>query len=272
MKNLLWCLVYTITRLPSASALFLVMLVVWPALCQAGQWRVHFVDVGYGDAIILESPDQEVTLIDAGGREGGAKLKTYLSHNAITTIHRALLTHPHDNHCLGFEQIAPLIVSKELLTNGDANGDDACRQLTGRLGAQGFTMRIVKSGDRLIDSPSGSLHVLHPQALEGGLNENSLVLWLNTGGLDFLFTADIGPTQQQDLMRRHPALANARVVQLPHHGGDLAAGWMEFFSKAHFVASTGPNPYGLPLTSTMNAAGRRISRTDIDGTKVFYDP
>ena len=67
-------------------------------------WAVHFLDVGYGDAVVLQRPDGQTTLIDAGPAESAHRVKAFLKARGIEGIHTVILTHPHDNHCGGLQE------------------------------------------------------------------------------------------------------------------------------------------------------------------------
>lgn len=67
-----------------------------------GTLRVHFIMVGYGDAILIELPGKKNVLIDAGTQKYAPALLDYLRSRNIFEIDTAILTHPHDNHFGGF--------------------------------------------------------------------------------------------------------------------------------------------------------------------------
>ena len=77
--------------------------------------RVHFIDVGYADAILLEfSPpagrglpaDTTTMLVDAGDAKHSSRLISYLKSHQIKKIDTVVITHPHQNHFGGLRKIA----------------------------------------------------------------------------------------------------------------------------------------------------------------------
>ncbi|MEZ4367603.1 MAG: ComEC/Rec2 family competence protein [Kofleriaceae bacterium] len=78
--------------------------------------RLTFVDVGQGDAAIVEVPGGEVWLVDAGGNPGAptpaagraprvavARVLRWLGHQRVDL---AIVTHPHPDHYLGLGAVA----------------------------------------------------------------------------------------------------------------------------------------------------------------------
>lgn len=238
---------------------FLFILAFFSAPALAGDWNIHFLDVGYGDAIIIKRPDGHATLIDAGSKAAAVNIKEFLGEKGIFAVNTVVLTHPHENHCGGLEGLAPIIKANELFFNGDTGGDEACG---GILEAVGMAIKTVRAGDVIYEGRDYLLKVLHPSVLGPGTNDNSLVLWLKAEGKGFLFTADIGTVQQAALVREFPFISQAHAVQVPHHGDAVIPSWKANFPRAVFIMSTGKNPYGLPSKETLNALAGKLYRTD----------
>lgn len=79
-----------------------------------GDLNVHFVDVGQGDACIIEFPDDKKMLIDAGDthKTNKDKLLKYIDENikdaegnTIEYFDYAVLTHPDSDHCGGMADV-----------------------------------------------------------------------------------------------------------------------------------------------------------------------
>jgi len=67
-----------------------------------GKLRIHFIDVGYGDAFFVEFPGGENLLIDGGDRKAAGHLLDYLKSLAVSKIDTLVITHPHANHYFNF--------------------------------------------------------------------------------------------------------------------------------------------------------------------------
>ena len=99
--------------------------------------RVHFVDVGQGDAILLELPCG-VVLVDTGGegsrdKDGARDLSIYLdaffaARPALErTIDLLVLTHPHIDHVRGAPEVLEKFRVLRIVDNGQDGGEPADR-------------------------------------------------------------------------------------------------------------------------------------------------
>ena len=232
--------------------------------------RVHFLNVGYGDAVLIELPDASTILIDAGGEQTARAVLQYLAEHDISTVETAVITHPHENHFGGFFRIVPRIPVGQLWTNGHTEGDAGFRDLLDHFETHKVPVRVVREGFTAnFSQETATVSVLHPRSLDGSANANSLVVHLRYGATAFLFTADIGPAQQRRLIEDYPDLKNADCVQIPHHGDEMDPAFREAFPQAVFVASTGPNRWGLPRESQWDRLEGPVYRTDRNGTVVL---
>ena len=74
--------------------------------------NVHFVDVGQGDACIVEFPDDRKMIIDGGDKDAKDALLTYIDENIrdkdgnkITYFDYAILTHTDSDHCGSLDDV-----------------------------------------------------------------------------------------------------------------------------------------------------------------------
>jgi len=63
--------------------------------------KIHFIDAGAGDCILIESPDNKVMMIDTGVAEVSDKVENYLRNNNIQEINILLGTHRNNDHIGG---------------------------------------------------------------------------------------------------------------------------------------------------------------------------
>jgi competence protein ComEC len=135
------CLVWTLGRTPPPD----------------GALRVTFLDIGQGDAALIELPDGAVWLIDAGGHPGardlaraaapGRVIDRVLAAYGHRRIDLAILSHPHPDHYLGLAGIAaPIGELWSAAPAGDAQPD---RQIDKQ-----FDKQIDKQIDKQSDTPS----------------------------------------------------------------------------------------------------------------------
>jgi competence protein ComEC len=234
--------------------------------------RVHFLDVGYADAIFVEFPDQTNMIIDAGGESSGDKVTAYLKKRNIARIDTVLITHPHQNHFGGLGAVMREIPIGRFFHNGDRHGEEGYPELLEELNRRRIPIGILRRGREIDSLPDTvTMEVLRPVDVEddSNPNANSVVTYLRYGETSILLTADIEEDQQAQLMRVYGAtLKDVDCVKVPHHGGPLSDSFIYGFSDAAFIISTGSNAWGLPREEDLRRLQGKIYRTDQDGTIV----
>ncbi len=249
--------------------------------------RVTFLDVGQGDAAVVELPEGRTVLIDGGGTSerfdmGRNVVGPFLWNRGVRTIDRVIGTHPQVDHVGGLAWILRHFPVSQYWGNGVARSEAFYRRLEGALAARGLAERVAQEGDTVIDSESCRLFVLNPPAGAASiassaarssgtaLNNRSVVTRLECGSLSFLFAADL---EAQGLLRlvETGGARQTTILKVPHHGAksSLSLLWLEHVRPDTAVISVGRhNPYGHPAASVLEAlaaVGSRTFRTDVDG-------
>lgn len=232
--------------------------------------RIHFIDVGYGDAILIQCPDQTTVLVDAGEEPGNAGLADYLKSRQIDRIDTAVITHPHTNHFQGFFDVVEHLSVGRLMINGDPNSEPGYEELLEKFRGKNIPIEVVRRGEILSGlAPAVRVSVLHPAELRGNPNANSIVLRLLYGKTEVLLMGDIEPVQQDELMTVFPDIRDIDAVKVPHHGGPLSEQFCEIFKDKIFVISTGENPWGIPGEEDLRKLKGAAYRTDHSGTIIL---
>jgi len=257
-------------RLTGASALALAAVAVtvaaWPLLRPPdGRLQLTVLDVGQGDAIVLETPDGRALLIDAGPG-GPMRLDT------------------------GERVIAPYLWNRGHLRLATAIVTDADADHAGGLGAirRRFTIAETWDAETSPREPRGiggaMLSVLWPRqdrepgwgapGPARGRNNETLVLRIDYGLASFLLASDIEAPAEQALVASRAPL-RATVLKVAHHGAGTSstAGFLRAVAPTAAVISVGTrNPYGHPdagVLERLAATGARVYRTDRDGAVIF---
>ncbi len=266
---------------------------IWGAVVQGGgELRVHVLDVGQGDSILIRFPNGKNMLVDAGGwkeefREGrgaGEVVASYLRRLGIKELDALVLTHPHEDHAAGagylmgrFKIGAVLISPAGLGEDSLEPLDPAYRRILGRFKEMKVPVREVYSGEMIALDQRVQVEVLGPgpDILIGtgsDLNNNSVVLSVRYGEKSFLLTGDIEIEGQARLLERGAGLRHS-VLKAPHHGSRYLL--PEFVGRVQpevSVVSVGRNSFGQPdptALSLLSAGGRPVYRTDRDGLVMF---
>lgn len=231
--------------------------------------KVHIIDVGQGDATLLQVYDQTI-LLDTGPEPAGPVLVDYLRDLGVRRLDLVILTHPHDDHVGGAKAVLEAMPVSSVLTAHDHGGSQLQQAFIARARELGIPCSSPYAGTQLTLGDV-TLTCLHPRpAVYANLNNYSSVWRLDQGAMTWLFLADLEKDE-------FTCLANARPVFLRagHHGSDTSFDETAFSRLSpDFVAiSCGlNNSFGHPsaeLITWLREARVPWVRTDHQGTRVF---
>ncbi len=287
---LVWSLtVGTTRRLRFVSLCCLSLIIaywVWPSrdMPDATTVRVSVLDVGQGDAILLELPDGQTVLIDGGASYDGldigrAVVAPFLWHRGITRLDHVIGTHPQLDHVGGLAWLVQHVDIGRYWSNGIVRDEPFYHNLRSALETRAIPETHASAGTVIVSSGDCALRVLHPAqsdvspgAGDNGatLNNRSIVTHFSCPALSLLFAADVEAAALESLRTRYPGLT-ADLVKVPHHGArsSLDTSWIEQTKPRYAVISVGRrNSYRHPASDVLRAytdAGSRILRTDRQG-------
>ncbi len=240
--------------------------------------RVTFLDVGQGEAILVEFPGRKKMLVDGGGLPGGdfdvgeSVVSPCLWRAGMKGVDILVSTHAHSDHIGGLCAVARNFRVGEAWETA-APVDDAWQRRFRRSLRLSVPVRRPGGGDAFFIS-GVLVEVLHPPASDAAPrdvdNESSLVLRLTYGRVSMLLTSDIGRDSEGWLIRRNSFLESV-VLKAAHHGSDTSttAEFLEQVRPRMAVISSGEgNAFGLPgraVLERLRRAGVRVFRTDLDG-------
>jgi competence protein ComEC len=237
----------------------------------AGLLRVHFIDVGQGDAELIVSPEGKLALIDGG--EAGSGVLPYLRSLGVSKLDLVVATHPHADHIGGLVQVLKAFPVTEVVTNGQPTTTLTYEHFLDAIAGAKAEYVEVRRGDTI---PFGGLtfQVLSPQSVTGpDLNNNSIVLRLVYGASSFLFTGDADQAAEASILSMGLPV-QADILKVGHHGSRTASSpiFLRAVKPEIAVYSAGiGNTYGHPHPETLAAlvaAGAQVYGTDVNGTVV----
>lgn len=235
-----------------------------------GELIVHFIDVGQGDSILLESNDSFV-LIDAGEVEYGEVVCKYLKSCGVDTLDYIIATHPHSDHCGGLTEVINTFSCKNFIT---CETDQQTKTWLNVLYA------VKDSSANYIDAEVSSTYSFGEASFEilgpygksyNDYNDYSVVVKAVCGNTSFLFTGDAESGVEREMISNGADLT-ADVLKVGHHGS-YTSSCTEFLSEVdptYAVISCGKNnEYGHPHKETMDSLSERnviTYRTDEFGS------
>lgn len=229
-------------------------------------FTVTMVDVGQGDAFVIEDHrNRSVLLIDTGGRyyyrDTGQKLSDqtvlpYLKEAGIDRIDMMALSHFDLDHMGEAHHIIRRMAVDHIYVNPNDPGfqkwhEDMPNDFRGTV-VDALQTRELQVGDiairRLFPGPAHS---------DDDPNRNSLVLEVDTGYFNFLFTGDTDEEMEQ-LWVGEAGRIEADVLKLAHHGSDTSTGEY-FIANSDFtyglISAGAGNRYGHPHREVLERAG-----------------
>lgn len=252
---------------------------------------ITFVDVGQGDAILLQLDDVDL-LVDAGTAAAwDPHLKARLA-SVRGPLEGLFLTHPHDDHYGAAADVLGAFEVQAVTTNGERRGaprdekkSPTWEAFEAAVAAEGLSFATLTTGQTLTPATGLVIRVLaaggqFPDTATGAdINNDSLVLLVEYGGRRILLTGDIEPAAGQQLVAdlctdgaaaTCPAL-RADVLKLPHHGSAkfdpafftaVAPAWAvlsaDYQNKKHCLPRRDP-------IDALAALGAKIVSTSADG-------
>lgn len=267
------------------SALALVLSLSWRQIFPPSHdrlLRVTFLDVGPGEASLLQLPDGQTLLFLGGGlRPWGfdvaeGVIVPFLRWEGIDRIDWLVAGRLTWTHLRMLESLLERFEVKQVCHREREHPPPWIEDLALR---KGTTLKAVRHGFRLEGREGWELSLFDPQgppwydeekgrsSVHGG--SRSLVLQVGYGKRGLLLAGDLDRRGQGSLLDQGKAL-KSDVLKVPGHGGPSCR--LELLERVRpqvAVLSVGsPNRFGHPLpqvVQTLEALGAKIYRTDRDG-------
>jgi competence protein ComEC len=260
------------------AAMLVVATFVWSGAVSSGApggLVVRFFAVGQGDAALVSSPVGANVLIDGG--PDPTLVATKLASLGVKRLDLLVATHPHEDHYVGVPEVLARVPVGLVLTSGCSTPESESapyRSFLRAVRVAGVPDEHPIKGDVFV---VGDLRfdVVSPDRCWSGsnsdANNDSLVLRLTWAGVTVLFANEPEAEAQQAMLDNEAWIASD-VLNVPHHGAATSIdSFFEAVDERVAVVSVGPNGYGHPVPSTLEAlraTGARVFRTDRSGDVV----
>jgi competence protein ComEC len=206
---------------------------------------VTVLDVGQGDAILLQDPDGWTMLVD-GGRDPQV-LHRALRDRGVRRIHVLVATHGDFDHVGGFVGLFDRLEVGELWVPDQADLGDVVPELVVDAAEHAVPVMRRRAGS-LRQLGAYEIATIGPRRRYAESNNGSIVLWIAVAGSTVLLPGDIGAAAQAELEPVRPD-----VMLVPHHGSSTTdLDWLAATAPSLAVVSVGrDNNYGHPAPEVM---------------------
>ena len=231
--------------------------------------KVHYLDVGQGDSIFIELPNNETMLIDAAESYQSENIINYLKYLNYQKIDYVIGTHPHTDHIGGLKDIINTFEIGKIYMPKVVSTTKTYESLLMAIKDKNLKINTAKAGTSIIDTDALKINILAPNnSTYTELNNYSAVTKITYGTTKFLFMGDAEKLSENEIKED----VTADVIKIGHHGSNTSSS-IDFIKKVNAkygIISVGlNNKYNLPKEETITNwenSGTKIYLTSTNGT------
>ena len=239
---------------------------------EAGEMKVHFLDVGQGLSILVQS-DGQTMIYDGGDKSTSSFVVSYLQKQNVTTIDYLISSHYDSDHMAGLIGCLNAFDVKNVISSDYEHDSKLYQSFIQTVADKGLPMQHPAVGTEF-SFGSGSFQILAPATIDpNDSNTNSVAIKLTNGDNSFIFTGDAENTSEKAMCESGIDLS-CDVLVPGHHGSATATSWdfLQATVPEYAVISCGKdNQYGHPDKDVMDkleSMDIQVYRTDKQGTIV----
>jgi|SRR5690625_13597 len=210
--------------------------------------HVHFIDVGQGDSILIQTPAKKTVLIDGGPPKAGQKIIDYLANLNINELDLIIATHPDIDHIGGLPDIMKSIKVNQIIDSGKFYTTKTYFKYINQIKQNKIPIETATKGEHIHIDPSLQIKVLNTYEHRKNNNQSSIVLKITYDEIDLLLMADVEKEQEEDLKKEYNLQAD--IVKIAHHGSRTSSS-LEFLQevdpKIALITYSKKNKYGHPV-------------------------
>lgn len=231
--------------------------------------KVHYLDVGQGDSIFIELPNNETMLIDAAESYQSENIINYLKNLNYKKIDYVIGTHPHTDHIGGLKDIINTFEIGKIYMPKVVSTTKTYESLLMAIKDKNLKINTAKAETTIIDTDTLKVNILAPNSeTYTELNNYSAVTKITYGTTKFLFMGDAEKLSENEIKEN----ITADVIKIGHHGSNTSSS-IDFIKKVNAkygIISVGlKNKYNLPKEETITNwenSGTKIYLTSTNGT------
>ncbi|TFJ91235.1 ComEC/Rec2 family competence protein [Lentibacillus salicampi] len=252
---------------------------------QHPEMDVHFIDVGQGDSILVQTPSGKNILIDGGPPDAGKQVVAFLKEQDVKKLDLMIATHPDIDHIGGLPDVMKSVEVDRIVDTGKIHSTRTYARYISQVLKRQIPIEIAERNDLLKIDPRLKIRILNTHNGSQTNNESSIVLKITFKNMDFLLMSDVEKEQEKRLMKQHDL--DAEILKVAHHGSHTSTS-LEFLREvspnAAVLTYGKDNDFGHPVKRVMGnlqevgtavyptaAFGDITIRTDGQGFIIFHE-
>ncbi|KMY55578.1 hypothetical protein AC623_17895 [Bacillus sp. FJAT-27231] len=189
-------------------------------------FSVSFLNVGQGDATLIQFPNKKTMLIDAGASESAIKRELAALH--IDQINIFVATHPGVDHIGGADYVINNMKVEKILDSGLPGTDAEYKQYIKSAETKKIIRETMKTGQHLSPDKRADVAVLHADSHAKNADDGSALIRIAYGDTSYLLASEAGTSVEKQLLS-NPSL-QADILKTAKNGTKEATS--EAFIKA----------------------------------------
>ncbi|WP_010529675.1 ComEC/Rec2 family competence protein [Lentibacillus jeotgali] len=219
---------------------------------QQSDMDVHFIDVGQGDSILVQTPSDKNVLIDGGPPGAGKKVVAFLEKQNVDKLDLVIATHPDIDHIGGLVEVLKSVEVGRIVDTGKIHSTTTYARYISQVLKRQIPIEIAERNDLLKIDPLLKVKILNTHNGSRTNNESSIVLKMTFNEVDFLLMSDVEKEQEKRLMKQHNL--DSEILKVAHHGSNTSTSlkFVQAVSPNAAILTYGQkNDYGHPVDRVM---------------------
>lgn len=233
----------------------------------SNKMKVHFLDVGQGDSIFVQSPNGKNLLVDGSTKDAGKEVVAYLKSHDVEKLDYVVATHPDADHIGGLISVLNSISIKNFVDSGKVHTSQTYEEMLQLILDKNIPFIVPNIGDTIPLDDDLDITVLNVGEESDDNNEASIVLKITYGEVSYLLMGDADIRIEKEILEQ--SNVKSTVLKAGHHGSDTSSSedFIQAVKPEVTILSYGKdNSYGHP-DAEVKSRLERIS-SQIYGTAV----
>jgi competence protein ComEC len=250
--------------------------------------RLTVIDIGQGDASLVQFPSGKALLIDAGPKtftyDAGERVVVPFLKRTVRKLDGLLVTHPHSDHLGGVEAVLRSIPVDIVFDAGQEGKSSIYRSYRHALSELGIPRVRLRAGDTIDFFDEARVFVVHPTSrfvqrdslhFVRDFNNGSVVVKILYGKVGLLLVGDAEDPSETQMLLVYDGFLKSNFIKVGHHGSITSSGeeFIEAVEPQYAAISVGAlNKFGHPSMEVIGrykALGTTVSRTDQQGALMY---